>query len=348
MKKTRNLFILTGNSPEVSAVMEELSFKGVVLVKDPLSPINISKIFNNNKSIVCSCEIPSMASFHESPLHIEVVNKTTPTFSNYIDISLGNISKQFENIALQHNCDIGDHKSNSSGIKGAPSVKDCAYCKIISKQNVNNQRILYESNNFIVKNTLGQFINAYLLIIPKPHIMSMAQLNSTLRAEFIEVLNDVSYILKLSYGNSNVLVWENGTGNSGLGKAKDSVVHAHTHVALSNLTANSIQQIAGFSLKQIHINDFPAYDKHSYLLIRGDDNETWWINNNPDLYIPRQFVRQILAEEYYITGEAWNWRKFPYFDMMQKTDKDISVALQNNWDSLPDRIKLNTEKHIFF
>lgn len=345
MKKTRNLFILMGSAEVLPIVMNEIQFKGITVVNNSLSAEATTEIFNNNKSIVCTNEIVGLDSSYNSPIYIEVINSTPPSLKDVIDLGIGNIAWQFELIANHYNCDIGDHKSNSSGLNGCPTAKDCCYCRILAKEETMNRGILYESENFFVMNTLGEFIKGYLLIIPKAHIMSMAELDSAVQSEFINVLDDVSYILKLTYHVDNLLVWENGTGNSGLGKAKDSIVHSHIHIAPSNLNVKKIQKISKFPMKEITLSDFPEYNKHSYLLIRGNNNNSWFINNNPDLYIPRQYIRQILAEEHLgvSNDEIWNWRTHPFYDLMEETDKDILNALKSNWNILPNRIKSNTE-----
>ncbi len=347
MKTTRNLFILNGNAHDVNVVLSEIEFKGATTLTEPTSANTISDIFNNNKSIVCGCELAdSVRNYHDAPIYIEVVNGTIPTSSFHINIDGENIATQFANIANTLNCDIGDHKSNSSGLRGAPLASDCAYCKLLRGIHPVDQHILYKSNNFFVIATVGEFIKGYLLIIPIRHIMSNAELTSLERAEFIQVLEDVRYILRLTYGIPSYLVWENGTGNSGIGKAKDSIVHAHTHIAPSNLNSNVIQKFSGIPLTHIWFEDFPKYNKNSYLLVRGNSNNDWWINNNPNIYIPRQYVRQLLAGEHNITGEMWNWRLYPFLELMKETDLDISNALKQNWNDVPDRIKTNTKDYL--
>lgn len=74
MKKMRNLFILLGNSKEVDSVLKELTFKGITWLKYATSPINILKIFKNNKSIICNSSIPSMSTYHEHPIYIRVTD----------------------------------------------------------------------------------------------------------------------------------------------------------------------------------------------------------------------------------------------------------------------------------
>ena len=111
MKKTRNLFVLSGCKQDIETALDSITFKGVtVLANDALSVENICKVFANNKSVVCT-QVPNCSAPY---LLINVVNDETATFADdCINIALGDISGQFEHIAEKYNCDIGDHKSNS-------------------------------------------------------------------------------------------------------------------------------------------------------------------------------------------------------------------------------------------
>lgn len=342
MKKTRNLFVLKGNQEDVNAVLKELQFKGITtLTGENITEKLINDVFSNNKSVLTNSK--SLSSFGNS-IDITVIHGILPVGLQkpYIDVSSSNIVEQFEKIAEENNCDIGDHKSNSSGLKGIPSIDDCSYCKHL--HNNYDDRCVYTSENFFVIPTLGQFIKGYLLIIPKRHIMSMAELSQNEFEEFITVLEDIKYILKMTYNNSHILVWENGTGNNGIGKAKDSIVHAHTHIVPSSLTPNLIKEKSGINFTLINPYDLSKFGKHSYLLLL--DDKFWIINDDSNLYIPRQFIRQLLAEDCNITGEQWNWRLYPFNDLIHQTLKDIFDSLRKNWDYIPERIKENTIKFL--
>ena len=345
MKKTRNLFVLTGSAQDVQTTLGHIDFKGItVLPPDRLTFEGINEVFMNNKSVVCT-QFPK--SNISKPIVIHIVNSSEyDHIDNHINLAIGNIEKQFESIANKLNCDIGDHKSNSSGISSAPSKSDCAYCQYLNNNNKRPERTIYSSEHFFVMTTLGEFIPGYWLIIPYEHVMSNAELDFSTQKELLTVIEDVSYLLNLTYGSSNFLVWENGTGNSGRGKAKDSVVHAHTHISPSTLTAQKIERLSGFNFEKISTGDLSKYNQHSYLLIK-DGNNTWRISNNPNVYIPRQYIRQLVAEEYGIPGEQWNWRKFPFYEQMAKSYNDMVDAIKKNWNNLPDRIKQNTRKYIY-
>ena len=173
--------------------------------------------------------------------------------------------------------------------------------------------------------------------------MSVAELTKEELYEFKEVLEDTEFLLKISYGRPNILIWENGTGNGGIGKAKDSVVHAHVHLAPSTLTSETIKIKSGFQFECITLDDISKYSNHSYLLIREGNPNNWIINNSKELYIPRQYIRQLLAEENNIPGEFWNWRKYPYRESVHKTVKQISYSVNRHWINFPKRLQERTK-----
>ena len=348
MKKTRNLFLLVGSPEDIMSALEAIQFKGLITngYFHPLLPEFVQKVFDCNKSVVGSRD-DFVGKIPEDAIVVNVV----PTARSHVcssrqTIYLGDsesIAKQFEKIADSLSLDVGDHKSNSSGSTDGPTKKDCAYCQYLDGHVQKNERTIYRSENFFVIPTLGQFITGYLLIIPYQHIMSNGELSRKHLEEFQIVLSDIEYILKLAYPDAKgILVWENGSGTSGKGKAKDSLVHSHVHVAPSGLTADVIKDMAGFHFNELGIMDLPNFKEHSYLLMRCPDKEKWLINNDPKVYIPRQYVRQLIAEEYNIPGDAWNWRTHPFEEKMHETICDITSALQENFFELPERIRNNT------
>lgn len=337
-----------GASTNTSRILEELRFKGLVTIPYGIAPTptTIKKAFQNNKSVACAAD-DYFVTFNRSidlPNSTFIINSNTccKKSDGIINVSNGNIASQFASIATSLDCDIGDHKSNSSGLKGAPTVADCAYCKYLAGFSTSNERTVYKSESFFVIPTVGEFITGYLLIIPYNHIMSNAELDSKTIAEFKTVLEDVEYLLKLTYNATSFLVWENGSGNGGIGKTKDSIVHSHVHICPSSYTSEKIMELSGFPFETLTLEELEKYQEHSYLLLRTPDYNIWKINNNPELYIPRQYIRQLVAEEYGIPGEGWNWCTHPFSEKMYQTVEDIRAALKANWDIIPTRIKNNT------
>ena len=352
MRKTRNLFAVTGLPEHVNVVLEALQFKGMVTI--PLGNVvtdeAITKAFRFNRSIMFSATDYS-GILPTDAYTINIVSdhaQSSPYKYTICATNHDDIVKQFERIANDTNSDVGDHKSNTSkGGTDGPSVRNCAYCKYLqgdTESVESNERTLYRSKNFFVIPTVGQFTKGYLLIIPFKHVMSNGELDHEVLSEFNDVLADVIEILTLAYPEAeSFLVWENGSGSSGAGKAKDSLVHSHVHVAPSSLTSEAIEDISGFTFDEISLYDLKDYKASSYLLVRTPDPERWKILQTDKIYVPRQYVRQLIAEEVNITDESWNWRTHPYYEKMHQTLEDVIGALRENWDKLSDRIKENTK-----
>lgn len=354
IKKTRNLFILTGDEKLVLQAVSQINFKGIVsFTVDYIGPETVQKVFDCNKSVVCR-GVALDVFLSAIAIKIAVVESAYNLVpeTNAINISKGNVAQQFSAIASYHHCDIGDLKSNTSASSEPFKRSDCPYCRYVDDgymdKDIHLRRTLYRSENFFVMPTIGEFVKGYLLIIPFDHVMSNGELSLEKRMEFLQVLDDVSYILTLTYGDPYLLVWENGSGNNGASKSKTSIVHSHTHVVASDLTADTIEEFAGFPLKPISYEDLNLYQKNSYLLVRDVNKDIWRINDDPDLYIPRQYVRQLLLYKDYTTlpDGIWDWRAYPFIDKIKETCNDIRLALLTHWDELPERIRNNTKDFI--
>lgn len=356
MKKTRNLFLLIGSPTDLSDVLGTLNFKGLI-AHDYGMPVSLEQIevaFSCNKSFVCAAddypgEFPPYAIFiNLLRSKVSLSYKAGAPFINMERTAVVHntdpedyITKQFEAIVDGLNCDVGDHKSNSSGLSGTPTVADCVYCKYLAGIRGHNEATVYRSKNFFVIPGSGQFAKGYLLVMPIAHIMSNAELGPAELEEFKQVVSDIETILKITYGKE-VLVWENGSGHGGIGKAKDSIVHSHVHFLPSGLTTDDVARVSGFQFTEITLEDLHLYTQNSYLLMRTPDKEHWVINDNPKLYIPRQYLRQITAKEYGIPGDLWNWRKYPFEKNMHQTVVDIMEAISKHKEDLSERIIENT------
>lgn len=333
IEKTRQILFLQVRPPtDPHFVMEELDFKGCVRIMSPTS-IQIHAIWAENRSVICSTLPKDMEL--DSSIHTIHLNANTA-------------AADFQNYCHEHCIGAGDHRKETSGLNGAPSIEDCFYCEYIRNDYYDPHRQMlrtfYKTENFFVMVGLGEFIKGYVLIIPKAHVMSNACFSEELQAEFYQVLEDVKYILQLTYPHySEFLVWENGTGNGGRGKAKTSVVHSHVHVAPSSLCAEKIAAEHGLSFRFVNYDHLSDFNQVSYLAIRDKNRPGWHVIDSSRIFIVRQFIRQILAEEYGLPGEHWNWRKFLYKDLIQETMEDIQSALAANWSQLPQRIRECTE-----
>ena len=346
MKATKQIFCFNGNENDVRQVLAEVSgFKAISVVKKSASIEEIKEVFSNNKSVACTSFNESGFILQFCPINIFVTKTPFNISGNIIDIR-HNIVRQFMEIASKYNIDVGDHISNSTNKDKGQSKTNCVFCKLLAGKPIHEQKSLYESQNFLVVPGSGSFIDGYLMILPKEHVMSCAELSKEMLKEMNDVISDVKFILKSVYGNE-VLIWENGSGMGGKGKPQTSIVHAHIHACPcpNQLNICNVTKMTGVTVHHIEKRNLKNYYKDSYLLIIDFDNQ-WYIASDAKLYIPRQYIRQLLAMELNISGDVWDWRHFPFWNNVEKTAQNILSFLKNNFQSLSPRIQKATKKFV--
>lgn len=345
MKTTRQLFIITGKDENLRTVFDVLDgFKAIIAMDKNVSTTDIEKTFNCNKSVVCRGIVSSNMFYHLTPIYITCIgtDETIMPIGNVIKLN-SNIILQFMEIASKYNVDIGDHVSNTTS-KSSHSEDNCLFCKLLAGKPIHKQDPLYETTNFLVVPGSGAFIDGYLMILPKSHVMSCAELSPEERVEMENVIVDVKFLLRSIY-SKNVLIWENGSGVDGHGKPKTSIVHAHIHACPCSLDILQATTLTGITLKQIDKYSLANYSRDSYLFVINYDNK-WYICCDTNLYIPRQYVRQLLAIEQNINTDLWDWRSYPFWSNVEKTGKVFLEYVRNNYDYLPERIQNATRKFI--
>ncbi len=348
MKKTRCAFCLVGENKELLNYVATLvgEFKATKLITGNVTKSNVDQIFDCNKSIICTdTNIQNLA---KTVVLIGVNNS-----SQMYNISIHNpdnksnftsILKQFQEIAEHCNIDIGDHRSNATKEGPSQNPKDCVFCRYLAGKPDHYQPSIYESPNFVVMGNTGHFVLGSLLIIPKKHIMSCAELNIEELNELNEVIWDSKYILRNIF-KMDTLLWENGSGTGGHGKDKSSIVHAHIHMNPCDMDCLKVSTEKGITPQCIEFSDLSKYQEESYLLIQNYDLK-WYIVSNPNLYIPRQYVRQLVAEHIGLPDDLWNWRKYLFLDNVRVTTYMIRDYLLANKDNLPERIFKRTRHFV--
>lgn len=338
MKTTRHAFCFEGRYDDSKKlVLQQVSGFKAVSRLDEVTRENVTEVFASNKSVVCSD--PEIAKI--TPTTFIGVDDLTYQYNISSHCSAEEIRYQFINIAEDCNVDIGDHRSNAT--KEGPSQKpqDCVFCRFLSGHPDHYQPSMYETENFVMMANTGHFTPGSLLIIPRKHIMSCAELNKEQLTELLEVIDDCKYLLREIYG-MDTLLWENGSGCGGHGKDKSSIVHAHIHMNPCDMDVLTVSASKGITPQKIQYYELPKYQEESYLLIQDYDLQ-WYIVSNPDLYIPRQYVRQLVAEHIGLPGDLWNWRKYMFLDEVAKTTDTIREYLISHKSTLPERIVARTK-----
>ena len=224
-----------------------------------------------------------------------------------------------------------------TGVKIDSRVESCVLCSLVKHKGVSENTmiynsettemdlIVYESENFIVVPELGSIKPGYLMILPKMHqYLSMAQMPEMYMPEYQCVCEDMEAILKGAFGKDlPVSFMEHGSGPSGFTSHKKSIVHAHVHV------------VVGFTLgekylKMVQMKPCPdlseARETHYFAYKEGAKGQRLCCHND-DVYVQRQFPRQVMAEELGLAPGLFNWRKNPF-------SENVHTTLYRLWEYL--------------
>ena len=178
-------------------------------------------------------------------------------------------------------CGISEHM----GIKGPLWV----YNQRVKRE---SDCIIYDSPHFFVKIELGCLIPGMVMINPKCHCLSAAQIPEENFEEYFQVMCDIEFLLKAIYGDKPVIFFEHGSAPSGFSSHKRSIVHAHTHVAW------------GISFEQKYLDmvslkpadDIRAFKEKKYLSYQEGTRGQLYVSADPAVYVQRQYPRQVIGD----------------------------------------------------
>ena len=150
------------------------------------------------------------------------------------------------------------------------------------------------------------------------------------------------YINELS--KKKIFVFECGSGRGGGGKHATSIVHAHIHLAPTDMPVLDEVHKSGLYPAQIESNELiKHYGQHPYMLYI-DQKDNWYITSDPNTYFPRQHPRQVLADYMGLEKGHYNWRKYPMREKLDSIAKEIYTFLRNEYEHLPTWIQEAVKK----
>ena len=341
MNKTQKLIILVGNEQVLRIALDTIKgFNAVTCVKH-LNEDIIKNVFNHNKNVLHAMTVYDLSLSKYNPIIINVVKKGTDCVS--MRLGLENIINDFPMLLDSKDIDVGDHiKYDSKNI--CHSTENCMLCRIVEGRPLRKEYILYETKNFFCVPGLGAFFDGYVMIVPKKHVMSFAELNEEEFEEFLQVLDDMRFILESIY-KKKIFVFECGSGRNGGGKHETSIVHAHIHLAPTDMPVLANVQKSGIHPGLIDPRDLQYYGSYPYMLYI-DQKDNWYIASDPDSYYPRQHPRQVLAKYMGLPKGEYNWRVFGHEEKMEVIAEEIYSFIRQNLNSLPTWIREATQKFI--
>lgn len=200
--------------------------------------------------------------------------------------------------------------------------------------------IIYQSRQFYVVSELGAIKPGYVMIVPKKHILSVAQFPEGFMAEYQQVCSDVETILKGAYGKDKLVVFfEHGSGPSGMTSHKKSIVHAHTHVVIDF----QIKQKYKDMVQMKPIKDISVVKNTHYFSYQETSSGQQMIAMDPEVYVQRQYPRQIMAEELGLAPGQYNWRNVEFAENVKAQLYNFYRYLVSDDETLNPRIIRRTE-----
>lgn len=272
-------------------------------------------------------QIQDVWSRNKTPmLSKESVAKLSITSYQLVEVPeeiIGDI-EAFTDFCHNNGFECGEYRS---GVIYDTNEEPCIFCQMAKYKgffNLENYNqfvekpvdcIIYESPSFYVVPELGALKQGFLMIVPKEHILSVAQFPEELMPEYLEVCKDVEEILLKAFNGKSVAFMEHGSGPSGKTSHKKSIVHAHTHVVVDFELKEKYQRMVQMK-KCENISD--ASDVHYFSYQQSTDGQLM-IAMNPEVYVQRQFPRQVMAEELGLAPDQYNWRWYEFDEITDAT-----------------------------
>lgn len=296
MITTNRVILTTTNTLNLEIFLKH---EAITLIK---SYEEADEVFRNNKTPILSIEDDVISDSRYLPIP-------------HLTGDLLEISEQFVDFCHENGIESGEYKS---GIKYNSNSERCVLCELASCKGMNGDLIfynknvekpvdciIYDSRFFYVVPELGALKQGFLMIVPKSHYLSVAQFPAQILKEYQQVCEDVESILIHAFNAKLVTFFEHGSAPDGITSHKKSIVHAHTHV-VTDFHMNKFYQ----DMVQLKpIDDITEAKDTYYFSYQEGSHGKIKIAMDSNVYVQRQYPRQVLAEQLGLAPGQYNWRK---------------------------------------
>ncbi len=333
MKRTQRLIVIVGdnaliNSTSVRSIIA--GFHACTIVKH-ISQETLANVFHFNKNAVVFNTFYDFLSWKDfNPVVVRLSYGDSSIEKNILGAN--NIISDFPKILEKYDVDVGDHESHDSSGVDITKTDNCLLCKIIEGRSDKPEHIVFATDHFYMVPGTGAFFDGYLMIVPKRHVMSFALLTAEELSEFFDLLDDIRPILEAIY-HKKIFAFECGSGRTGDGKHETSIVHAHFHLAPTDMPVLREVQKSGLYPALISKEELVNYGEYPYMLY-VDQEDNWYICSKPEQYYPRQHPRQVLAN-YMGCYDIYNWRIHPFREKMDIIAEEFRTFCYENRNLLP-------------
>lgn len=194
-------------------------------------------------------------------------------------------------------------------------VSDCQFCEEFQLGyspllTPPRSRAVYEDSDFIAVVAIGSFVPGYLLLLPKIHFQSFADLPDHLLSKASRITWELRNKLSLSFGST--VVMEHGSSGEQSGGA--CLDHAHLHIVAADVKQLDLDD-AGVWCRSQDLTTIGAHRGSPYLLFGALDEEIL-ICARPS--VRSQYLRRKLAVSIG-KPDLWDWAAYFGRDEMQQT-----------------------------
>jgi ATP adenylyltransferase len=212
----------------------------------------------------------------------------------------------------------------------------CAYCLELEtsprKCILGWDRVIWENDRFIVIPTVGCFVEGYVMIMPKRHTFSMAQLEKDELKELSRLSTQLYYKLKHKYGE--IMIAEHGAVSCDI-RGAQCCDHAHLHfiptvtrerLELAAQQYSDVTQYCGNTPEFVgSLSDLQKYNSDAYILfaLAPGYYNVW----RSSAGFERQFCRRAAALANGMP-DLWNWRDHYGEENMIKTYQALKGKLE--------------------
>jgi ATP adenylyltransferase len=191
------------------------------------------------------------------------------------------------------------------------------------------RRVPFESESFAIIPSVGPLVEGHVLLSPKQHFKSFAQIPLALENEFRILKKKLATLLRTTY-RKRIHYFEHGSAKSAQ-QPMCTVEHAHLHVVPTDTEIwPTLQHQFKWQRIDSNIADLCA--------VAGDMEYLWYESPEGHSVIAKgiegtfesQYLRKVFAQAVGI-NEMWNWREFPRATSIS----DTYTTLQRALDALP-------------
>ena len=184
-------------------------------------------------------------------------------------------------------------------------------------------KVLFESEHFIVIPSLGSLLPGWLLVIPKDFSLNLSRLDKNDMEELDNLALKCELKLQEKF-HSKVVRFEHGPAIN-QSKVGCGVDYAHLHIVPINFDLiEGLETRLNIFYEWIEIESIQSLmsstRQSDYLYYRNSANRHFVTYQEN---IPSQLFRRVIAHQLR-TPETFDWKSFPQVDTVHKTIKNLS------------------------